>query len=121
MKKESSTRYIGLDANNARELGEMLTEASAKYREYNPQVIWNLSNGCSAFLVFEEVVRIPETIREEYEIRGEVYTCGDCPFKEPQTDGRNPHLWKCLRRPRGTDDDIKACEHFYRMLDEGRI
>lgn len=120
MKKTIRTRYVGLDATNAAELGEMLTRESERLAEYSPDIVWNLQNGHSAFLVYTEVMRTPETLREEYELRGERYTCADCDKKIPNTDGRARCSYRCIRRPKGTDADASACNHFYLDL-EGEL
>lgn len=121
MKRTRMTRYVGLEARTAGELGELLTAKCEELKEYRPEIVWNLGNGNSAFLVYEEHVEEPETIAEEYELRGEGYTCESCPFKEPITDGRSRHRWRCPRRPQGTDIDCKACVKFYQALEEGEI
>lgn len=121
MKRTRVKRYVGLDARSAAELGELLTEKCEELKEWQPEVVWNLGNGHSAFLVYEERIEEPEDIRDEYELRGDGYTCGDCPFKEPITDGRCHHRWKCRRMLRGTDDDIRACVWFYQQLEEGKV
>ena len=117
MKKKTITRYVGIDAETAAELGELLTEASEKYAQFKPSVVWDLEHGHSAFLVFDEVTMIAESLREEYELRGECYTCEDCPHRIPETDGRKKYPWKCNRRPRGTVLDMPACNHVYMELE----
>ncbi len=121
MKRTRATRYVGLEARTAAELGELLTQKSEELKEFCPEVVWNLANGNSAFLVYQEFIEIPENIRDEYELRGEAYTCGDCPFKTPITDGRSRHRWRCARRPGGTDVDCPACVNFYQKLEEGEV
>jgi len=120
MKRTRIKRYVGLDARSAAELGEMLTEMCEELKEWQPQVEVDLSQ-YSALLFYEERVEEPEDIRDEYELRGEIYTCGECPFKVPVTDGRCHHRWKCRRMPRGTDDEQRACLWFYQELEEGRV
>lgn len=122
MKRTFSPRYVGLDAHSAAELGELLTQKCEELREFRPEVVkWSFEHGYSAFLYYEEHIDIPEDIRDEYELRGECYTCGDCPFKEPITDGRSRHRWRCKRMPQGTDMDQRACKWFYVQLDEGEV
>ena len=121
MKRTRLTRYVGLEAKTASELGELLTQKCEELKEYRPEIIWNLGNGNSAFLVYDEHIEEPETLRDEYELRGECYTCGDCPFKVPITDGRAKHRWTCKHTPRGTDADAPACNWFYTKLEEGEV
>ena len=121
MKRTRAARYVGLEARTAGELGELLTAKCEELKEFHPEVIWNLGNGNSAFLYYEEITEEPENIREEYELRGECYTCDSCPFKTPITDGRSRHRWRCNRRPGGTDIDCPACVFFYEKLEEGEV
>lgn len=121
MKRTRVKHYVGLDARSAAELGEMLTQKCEELRQFCPEVVWDLSNGHSAFLVYDEVVEEPENIRDEYALRGETYSCGDCPFKYPITDGRSRHRWACERSKSGTDEDIPACNWFYEQLDKGEV
>ena len=121
MKRTSKPRYVGLDAKTAAELGELLTQKCEELREYRPEVKWCLENGYSAILIYEEHFEIPENIAEEYELRGDGYYCDSCPFKEPITDGRARHRWRCKRRPAGTDIDCKACVFFYEQLEKGEV
>lgn len=121
MKRTRTTRYIGVDAHSAAELGELLTQKCEELKEYQPAVKWALEHGYSAILIYDEVTEIPENIREEYELRGEAYTCDACPFKTPITDGRSRHRWRCNRRPGGTDIDCPACVMFYQKLEEGEV
>lgn len=121
MKRTRTTRYVGLDARSAEELGELLTTKCEELKEFCPEVVWNLGNGNSAFLVYTEHIEEPEDLRDEYELRGETYYCAECPFKEPITDGRSRHRWRCKRMPRGTDSDQRACNWFYIQLEEGKV
>ena len=121
MKRTRLTRYVGLDARSAAELGEMLTEKCEELKEFAPEVVWNLGNGHSAFLVYTEHIEEPENAKDEFELRGETYTCGECPFNWPVVDGRSHHRIACKRCPGGTDEDIPACNWFYEKLKEGEV
>ncbi|MBR4744010.1 MAG: hypothetical protein IK082_07460 [Oscillospiraceae bacterium] len=121
MKRTRLTRYVGLEAKTASELGELLTQKCEELKGYRPEIVWNLGNGNSAFLVYEEHLEEPEDLRDEYELRGEAYTCEACPFRTPITDGRARHRWTCSERRGGTDIDCPACLHFYEELEKGEI
>ena len=121
MKRTRLTRYVGLEAKTASELGELLTQKCEELKEYRPEIVWNLENGNSAFLVYEEHLEEPENLREEYELRGEAYTCEACPYRTPITDGRARHRWRCSERPGGTHIDGPACLKFYEDLEKGEI
>ena len=113
MKSERRTRFVGLDANSASELAEMLNRFYDEHNGEKTEVTFCGEHGMSALLSWEEVTRTAETLREEYEMRGEGRTCADCDKRIPTLDGRKRCGWYCLRRPRGTDLDAPACNHFY--------
>ena len=120
MKRTRTQRFIGVDATSAGELAELLNEQMEQHKGNQLEIKW-FDDRFSALLMYTEHIEIPENIRDEYELRGECYTCGDCPMKWPITDGRSHHRWACKRAPGGIDEDIRACVPFYRMLEEGEI
>ena len=117
MINETKKRTIGFDADSASELAEMLDRFYDEHQGDKVEVVFCGKYGLSAILSFDETTKKPETLREEYELRGEVYTCADCPHRQPITDGRKRSKWYCTRRPRGTDLDASACNHFYLELE----
>lgn len=120
MKRTRTQRFIGVDATSAGELAELLNEQMERLKGNQPEIKW-FDDRFSALLMYTEHIEIPENIRDEYELRGECYTCGDCPLKWPIADGRSHHRWACKRAPGGIDEDIRACVPFYRMLEEGEL
>jgi len=70
-------------------------------------------------ITYMETKRVPQNIRDEYELRGEYYTCGECPYYEKPTDRRMRH-GSCKLANR-VDPDGPACLHFYRELSLGEI
>lgn len=120
MKRTRMQRFIGVDARDAAELAELLNEKMEQIKGAQPEIKW-FDGQFSALLFYTEHIEEPENIRDEYELRGECYTCGDCPMKWPITDGRSRHRWACKRCPGGTDEDIRACIKFYQMLEEGEL
>ena len=121
MRREMIQRYVGLDAQTAAELAEKLTAKCEELKAKNPEVIWNLQNGNSAFLLYYENEYIAETLADEYELRGECYHCADCPFKEPVMDGRKRYRYTCERKLPGVNPEDKACNWFYTALEQGEI
>lgn len=120
MKRTKVQRFIGVDARDAAELAELLNEKMEQIKGAQPEIKW-FDGQFSALLFYDEHLEIPEDIRDEYELRGETYTCGECPMKTPITDGRCHHRWRCDRMPRGTDEDQRACVRFYEMLERGEL
>ena len=121
MKRESVAHYVGLDARTAAELAEKLTAKLEELKAKSPEVIWNLQNGNSAFLLYYEDALIPEDLADQYELRGEIYTCADCPHKTPVTDGRKRFRYTCDRKYPGTNPEDRACRWLYTELEQGKI
>ena len=65
MKRTKATRYVGLDARSAAELGDLLTAKCEELREFKPEIVWNLGNGNSAFLVYDELFEEPENLLKQ--------------------------------------------------------
>lgn len=120
MRRERIARYIGLDARTAAELAEKLTKTIGELKAKDPEVIWNLGNGCSAFLLYYEDELIPEDLADELELKGIVYTCADCTHKRPETDGRKRYRYTCDRKYPGTNPQDRACRWFYAEMDGER-
>ena len=68
---------------------------------------------------YKETVDVPETIAEEFHIKGYRDTCSGCKEFIPSTDGRTKYV-KCLH-----DQECRAwpergcCEYYYAMLKNG--
>lgn len=78
------------------------------------QTLYNNQNGFTAYVVFEEIEQIAETLEDEYEIKGIKFTCADCPYfeEEGRFDGRCDF---CRGRLRRTD---KVCNAFWQYMEE---
>ena len=120
MKRTRVQRFIGIDARDAAELAERLTDTCEELRRFDPEIKW-IDGRYSAVLLYTEHTEEPENLAEEYELRGEGYTCESCPHKVPITDGRARNHWRCEERKRGTDIDCPACVRFYEELERGEI
>ena len=120
MKRTRVQRFIGIDARDAAELAERLTDTCEELRRFDPEIKW-IDGRYSAVLFYTEHTEEPENLAEEYELRGEAYTCDACPHRVPITDGRARNRWRCDERKRGTDLDCPACVRFYEDLERGEI
>ena len=120
MKRTRVQRFIGIDARDAVELAERLTDTCEELRRFDPEIKW-IDGRYSAVLFYTEHTEEPENLAEEYELRGEAYTCEACPHRVPITDGRARNRWRCDERKRGTDLDCPACVRFYEELERGDI
>lgn len=77
--------------------------------------------GFLAYLRYKVKSKVPESIRDEYELDGKAYYCKDCPFFKR---GKN----KACRSAGCSKDIIRnavdftcACDTFYELLKEGKI
>ena len=70
--------------------------------------------------IYKETVRIPETVADEYEMRGERYYCKDCPYFGKHADGRRRN-GGCKYSEHEVVDYTPACELFYKRYAKGEI
>ena len=99
-------------------LNAVLEELAEKGRKQ--ELTFNLAAGHCAYIRYEETHMIPETIQDEYELRGECYACRDCPHYVPSMDGRRK--WSiCDYIGERTTAKSAACEWFYKKLAKGEL
>lgn len=78
-------------------------------------------DGWLAIIEYYSLKTVAETIRDEYELRGERHTCDECPHLCKVNDRRVKHL-DCDRGMRySTLCSQEACEWFYEELHKGRM
>lgn len=94
------------------EIFERLGEEGIQYKEE----LFNNENGFSAYIRYERTERIPESIKDEYELRGIRPKCKDCEFYEPisQYEGR----CFCVRGTLRWNDDVGNCSAFWDRMEE---
>lgn len=98
----------------------LFEEAVKELADEDIEIIRNMNKGTHCvYLTWAEKVPIPEDLREEYELRGDGCTCGDCPELEDTGDGRKKYH-KCPMCDRRSKDD-RACLRYYRKLEAGEI
>lgn len=110
IESQSGSEFEDLMNNALREVSDL----KSKY-----QIYWNLSRGHCAYIEYSYTEKIPETLMDEYALRGEIYYCGNCPKFFPSTDGRTQAgtcLYGKCNRPIPSD---RACKHFYQKVDSG--
>jgi len=80
--------------------------------------------GHSAYIIYEQKIKTPEDIRDEYILNGEECHCEDCPYwtnNIPGTDYRK--LYECSKGI-GTSPVrfvTPACLYFYQKLAKGEL
>lgn len=116
-------QFVVVEADTGLEYQEAV---NAYYRnpEYSGVVVDHRErdNFC-AFITYEVTKRIPETIKDQYELDGITFTCSDCPFLERKEDGRI-RRFKCLAEDSGeewTRRESSACEYYYELLQKGLL
>ena len=117
-KKTEKVKII--HANSAEEFEEslnrylsQLAEAKVKYN-----LSFNNSLGFCAYLIYTEVVDIPESISEEYELRGERRYCTECICCRIPDDRRIKN-YQCSHTHSRVSKYSPCCDYFYEMLERG--
>lgn len=79
---------------------------------------------CTAFINYEETINVPESIKDEYNLNGIFYCCGDCPywgtnFKEATVENRT--AFKCFKgiEHKSVRATVPACQWFYESIARG--
>lgn len=117
MKTETKTRHITIMEERPELFDERINEVLALPNLTSHRLTY-LQGGLLAAIEYTTETTICENIKEEYELRGEVYYCDDCPHLQPITDRRHHyHECKCGT----TSPSRKACLLFYQELAKGEI
>ena len=117
MKKETTTRHLTIMEDRPEAFNDKIN-AILSLPNLTGHRLTYLNGGFCAAIEYTTEATIFENIKEEYEARGEVYYCDECPFLEPVTDHRRrTRDCKCGHpTARGT-----ACLYFYQELAKGEI
>lgn len=96
----------------------LMSELSEK--RIKPEVQFNMAMGFCAYVTYTENVTIAENLAEEYELKGEVHFCSECPFFNPPEDKRIKNCpcaykgtYRETGRPMKTSANEKVCDYFY--------
>ena len=87
-------------------LNDLFMELEGK--KFNTQ-LFNNENGFSAYITYEEVEKIPECLKDEFDLKGITFTCKECPYFESinRFEGECDFCRGTLHR----NDDV--CQHFW--------
>lgn len=99
-------------------LNRELDELNRKGIKYDLQT--SPATGFTAFIVYEECKKIPETLADEFELGGEMHKCIECPFFVRSSDGRSKH-GRCTQHEGVYRIDTWCCDTFYQKLLDGEI
>ena len=100
-------------------LNEALSEIAGGRRTYDIVYNTNVPGHC-AYITYDHTEEIPETPKEELELRGERYYCRECPHFVPSMDGRTTRTMCPFLGERVTSRS-DCCEWFYRALIKGEV
>lgn len=84
-----------------------------------PEIHFFDREGFCASIKYFVSLTIPETISEEYELRGEGAYCPECPYFIPPQDKRFKRT-TCSKTMDRTNSDARACDIFYREFRENK-
>ena len=80
----------------------------------------NPTAGLIAYIIYENNTRVPETMRDQFELVGESHTCIECPYFVRPTDGRRKYT-RCSKIEGLTSATSRCCDCFYDELADGKI
>ena len=107
-----------IQAKTAEAFQKAYNKAWEELAEHEPVERWATTTDFCVYLIYDETIKTPQTAREIYEYRGEVYHCYDCPYLGRQSDMRVKYI-PC---PTGrTTARSTCCDMFYELLAKGEI
>ena len=124
MKAQSIQQFAIVQSDSAAAFEEELNARLMDLSEKNPKVSFA---GLTAYISYFETVCIPESIADEYELRGACFHCEDCPefqaaLKADGTEDTRLKYGECqYAEMRRTRRDAKACDMLYKLIRDGRI
>lgn len=124
MISRSYQQFAIVAADSAQQLTDQLNEKLKELRDKGPTVTFEKM---IARISYTEREQVPESIAEEYEMRGVRLTCEDCPFFTPaiKTDDSEDLRAKWGGCPfaeyKRTTRGSMACDELFQRLNDGRV
>ena len=124
MKCRSYQQFAIVAADSAQILTEQLNAKMIELASKRPTVTFE---GLIARIQYEESVKIPESIEDEYELQGVKLTCQDCPYYETilktdgSVDGRIKYGECHFSETGRTYRDSLACDVLFQKLNNGEV
>lgn len=110
-----------VEANDAAEFEAEFNAALAELTRWKPEVTMNTQRGTHcAYIMYNEETKVPEDTRDEYELKGIRFICGDCPWFRPSPDRRIKYT-TCARGEYRTTYNTAACNALYKAVDSGEV
>lgn len=122
MRTERVNQIAVVQSNDGQEFQTQFNELMARLSDCNPQVQFNFNQqGHCAYITYEQTLRTPDRVADEYHAQGVMFKCKQCPLHEVETDGRVKRV-KCKYADLGyTHLENECCEVFYRRLNLGEV
>lgn len=118
MKVITRKRIRTVQAKSAAEFDDMFNKISDEMTT-TAELKWD-GELCVHF-IYDEETRIAENVKDEFELRGETYTCCECPHFEKSDDKRVKNHGCRYSKYGAVRECEPACEIFYRELINGMI
>lgn len=119
MKTEKRKGVIAVKTATAEEFNEQINAVLSKHKN---ATVHFMTGGemLGAYVEYETVLEIPETLVEEYELKGAGKKCHECPYFVRTKDKR--FKWHyCAQRQSKVTECQGACEAYYQLLDQMTI
>ena len=124
MKAQSIQQFAIVQSDSAAAFEGELNARIRELSDRNPKVKFD---GLTAYISYNETVRLPESLADMYELNGACFHCEDCPefqaiLKEDGTEDKRLKYGECqFAEMRRTRRDAPACDLLYKMIKDGRI
>lgn len=116
MRKETKTRHITIQARTPEEFDERIN-AILEDPNLVGHVLTYRGDGFTACIEYTTEEKFFENVKEEFEARGDVYYCDECPFIEEPEDRRRRTT--CAT---GSPNRYgKACLYLYEKIAKGEV
>ena len=115
MKTKTQTRVTAIQAANADEFNRIIN-AELEKRDA-PKITYIQGLPFAAYVEYQELTEVPETLKEKYELAGDARSCRECPYFVRTKDKR--YKWHyCAQKQRKVTECQGACETYYQLLEE---
>lgn len=121
MKAVTKKKCMTVEAATGAEFDRLYEEASNTLAERGISPREESDGHLCVHFKWDEVMEIPETAKDRFELKGICYKCRNCPHCEIDNDHRKKRH-ACDISPYGiVYDDDEACEFFYKGILAGEI
>ena len=124
MISRSYQQFAIVQGDTAQQLTERLNAKIIELKDKDPTVTFD---GLISHVMYTEHEMVPETLADEYELKGVNLTCEDCPMFVPAikadgTEDRRAKFGGCpFAEHKTTSRCSRACDRLFQMINDGRI